>query len=177
MKKYGIFGKCNKKARVFFEKLGFLKNRSFTYEMHSFIRVVHDNRSPPLLLSWTSLMTSCIAWGREKRVVVLRGVGKNAWNTRGFIAPNPRKVRGVHALRGNAPNCRAITTGSLKGSSTSFCLIDMVNNCLRTLDTPSHYLRVCFLDFSKAFDRINHNILIGKLILLGSVTSFLIAVN
>ena len=31
----------------------------------------------------------------------LRGVGKIAWNTRGFIAPNPRKVRGVHALRGN----------------------------------------------------------------------------
>ena len=26
--------------------------------------------------------------------------GKNAWNPRGFIAQNPRKVRGVHALRG-----------------------------------------------------------------------------
>ena len=41
--------------------------------------------------------------GQGKRVVVLRGVGKNAWNPRGFIAPNPRKVRGVHALRGNDP--------------------------------------------------------------------------
>ena len=43
----------------------------------------------------------------------------------------------------------------------------MVNDWLRTLDALSHYLRVCFLDFSMAFDRINHNILIGKLILLG----------
>ena len=75
--------------------------------------------------------------------------------------------------------------GSLKGSSTSFCLIDMVNNYLRTLDAPSHYLRACFLDFGKAFDRINHNILIENLYYLaledalfnGSVTSFLTVVN
>ena len=33
------------------------------------------------------------AWGRE-----------NAWNPRGFIAQNPRKVRGVHKLRGNVPD-------------------------------------------------------------------------
>ena len=57
--------------------------------------------------------------------------------------------------------------GCLKGSSTNFCLFDMVNNWLRNLDAPSRYLRVCFIDFSKAFDRINHNILIGKLISLG----------
>ena len=57
--------------------------------------------------------------------------------------------------------------GSLKGSSTSFCLIDMMNNWLRALDAPSHYLRVCFVDFSKAFDRINHNILVEKLLSLG----------
>jgi len=57
--------------------------------------------------------------------------------------------------------------GSLKGSSTSLCLIDMLNNWLKSLDTPSHYLRVCFIDFSKAFDRINHNILVNKLLSLG----------
>jgi hypothetical protein len=57
--------------------------------------------------------------------------------------------------------------GSLKGMSTTFCLIDMVNNWLRTLDTQSQYLRVCFVDFNKAFDHINHNILIKKLLSLG----------
>ena len=58
--------------------------------------------------------------------------------------------------------------GSPKGTSTTFCLIDMVNNWLKTLNAQSHYLiRVCFVDFSKAFDPINHNILVTKLLSLG----------
>ena len=32
------------------------------------------------------------------------------------------------------------------------------------MDNPGHYLRACFLDFSEAFDRIDHNIVIAKLI-------------
>ena len=43
----------------------------------------------------------------------------------------------------------------------------MVHNWLSHLDSPGQYLRVCFLDFSKAFDHINHNVLINKLIELG----------
>ena len=39
--------------------------------------------------------------------------------------------------------------GCLKGTPTSFCLIDMINNWLKTLDAQSHYLRICFIDFSK----------------------------
>ena len=35
------------------------------------------------------------------------------------------------------------------------------------MDSPGHYLRVCFLDFSKAFDRIGHNVLIQKLVDIG----------
>ena len=54
--------------------------------------------------------------------------------------------------------------GSLKGLSTTFCLLDMIHNWLSSLENPGYYLRVCFLDFSKAFDHIDHNILMRKLL-------------
>ena len=38
--------------------------------------------------------------GVGKNVWNLGGEGENAWNPRGFTAGNPRKVRGVHELRG-----------------------------------------------------------------------------
>ena len=56
--------------------------------------------------------------------------------------------------------------GSLRGSSTTYCLLDMIHNWLTNLENPGCYLRACFLDFSKAFDRINYNIVIEKLISL-----------
>ena len=58
--------------------------------------------------------------------------------------------------------------GSLKGVSTTFCLLDMLHNWLSALESPSTYLRVCFLDFSKAFDHIDHNILVCKLLKMGA---------
>ena len=57
--------------------------------------------------------------------------------------------------------------GSLKGSSTTYCLLDLIHNWLPELENPVCYLRACFLDFSKAFDRIDHTIIIRKLIDLG----------
>ena len=52
--------------------------------------------------------------------------------------------------------------GCLKGTSTSYCLLDMIHNWLLRLDSPHEYLRVSALDFSKAFDRIDYNIFVQK---------------
>ena len=57
--------------------------------------------------------------------------------------------------------------GCLKGTSTTYCLLDMIHTWLSWLDTPGSHLRLCFLDFAIAFDRIGHNVLIVKLIDLG----------
>jgi hypothetical protein len=57
--------------------------------------------------------------------------------------------------------------GCLKGLSTTYCLLDMIHTWLSHLDSQNKHIRICFLDFSKAFDRIGYNILIDKLIDLG----------
>ena len=57
--------------------------------------------------------------------------------------------------------------GYLKGLSTTYCLLDMLHTWLSHLDSQNKHIRICFLDFSKAFDRIGYNILIDKLIDLG----------
>ncbi|CAB3982749.1 Hypothetical predicted protein [Paramuricea clavata] len=40
-------------------------------------------------------------------------------------------------------------------------------NYLHLVHQPDHYLRICYLDFSKAFEHIDHNVLVKKLIDLG----------
>ena len=54
--------------------------------------------------------------------------------------------------------------GCLKGASTVFCLLDIMHTWLSYLYSPNKHLRLFFLDFSKAFDRIGHNVLIRKLV-------------
>ena len=57
--------------------------------------------------------------------------------------------------------------GCLKGSSTTCCFLDMLHSWLSHLDSASQYIHLCFLDFSKAFDRIGHNVLIEKRLDIG----------
>ena len=57
--------------------------------------------------------------------------------------------------------------GTLKGTPTTYCLLELVHNWLSKIAEPGHYLSACCLDFSKAFDGIGHNIVVTKLINLG----------
>jgi hypothetical protein len=55
--------------------------------------------------------------------------------------------------------------GSLMGSSTSMSLIYMLHKILwyEAADKQASTIRIFLLDFSKAFDRLDHNILLKKL--------------
>ena len=63
--------------------------------------------------------------------------------------------------------------GCLKGTSTTYCLLDMIHTWFCNLECPEKHLRVCFLDFEKAFGRIGHHLLILKLLDLGVRSSLL----
>lgn len=53
--------------------------------------------------------------------------------------------------------------GAVKGSSTTHGLIYLVHTILAGLDGGNRYARILLLDFSKAFDHIDNNILLRKL--------------
>ena len=56
--------------------------------------------------------------------------------------------------------------GGIKNSSTTHALVRVIHEWLQAAETPKAIIRACLIDFSKAFDRIYHNILIRKLQLL-----------
>ena len=53
--------------------------------------------------------------------------------------------------------------GGMGGASTTDALVEMIQRWSEATDKLDHYVRVALLDFSKAFDLINHNILLVKL--------------
>jgi len=52
--------------------------------------------------------------------------------------------------------------GCRKGTSTTHCLIELIHHWSTATDTTAHYVRILMLDFSKAFEHIDHEILLSK---------------
>ncbi|XP_033122284.1 uncharacterized protein LOC117121253, partial [Anneissia japonica] len=60
--------------------------------------------------------------------------------------------------------------GSRKKSLTSHYLISLIDTVLKDLECGGTYIYLCAIDFTKAFDLVDHSILIKKLIDIGKVT-------
>ncbi len=65
------------------------------------------------------------------------------------------------------PNIDIKQYGNMPNSSTTHYLVDLVDTVLKGIDQVGHYATLCTVDFTKAFDRINHNVAITKLIDVG----------
>lgn len=57
--------------------------------------------------------------------------------------------------------------GFIPQSCTTFALLSMIHNWLKNTDGNGSTIRVCLLDYRKAFDLIDHNLLITKLSNIG----------
>ena len=83
-------------------------------------------------------------------------------------------------IRDLTPHLDPRQFGNIRGSSTTHYLVSLMDTILRGMDKPRKCATLCTIDFSKAFDRVNHNVVIHKLIkygvdeaILSTVISFL----
>ena len=65
------------------------------------------------------------------------------------------------------PQMKADQFGNIKRSSTTMALIEMFDNWAKTTDKLQTMVRILMLDYSKAFDLIDHNIVLAKLMSMG----------
>eukprot|EP00057_Strongylocentrotus_purpuratus_P006372 XP_011660846.1 PREDICTED: uncharacterized protein LOC105436707 [Strongylocentrotus purpuratus] len=57
--------------------------------------------------------------------------------------------------------------GNIRNSSTTHYLVSLVDTILKGTDKPGHVASLCAIDYAKAFDHIDHNVVVRKLIQLG----------
>ena len=53
--------------------------------------------------------------------------------------------------------------GGISGSSTTYVLVEMVHLWYKATDQLNYHVRVVMLDYTKAFDLINHHLLLEQL--------------
>ena len=58
--------------------------------------------------------------------------------------------------------------GNRKGRSTTHYLVKLVDEILKHTDQAKSLSRIIITDLSKAFDRVDHNIVIPKLLNMGA---------
>ena len=81
------------------------------------------------------------------------------------LAPPVCAISWITAIAGDQGDPQQF--GSVKGTSTVHALIELVHRWKAALDSSGTMIRVLIVDFSKAFERVDHHILLTECTSLG----------